>query len=245
VTGLYGAAYRVLLSLALVPTIYNDAITRAMSHLAATDPDRMRALYRRAFRHLVMAALPIAVGGAILARHLVTDVFGASYAGASTSLAILLCSLVLVFPGYVNVTAAYALGLEKRLAVTLPFVVAANAGANLWAIPAFGITGAAATTLGTEVLFIALLMARLHGSGLTNGLAFRLVKPAVAAAVMGGVVWPLRNLSLVVPIVVGAVIYVGVLFALRAFEPEDRDLVRAVLSRGPDRLGETPEPLKR
>jgi O-antigen/teichoic acid export membrane protein len=151
VTGLYGAAYRVLLSLSLVPTIYNDAITRAMSHLAATDPDRMRELYRRAVGHLVMAALPLAVGGAILARPLLVFVFGRPYAGASTSLAILMCTLVMVFPGYVNVTAAYALGLEKRLAVILPFVVAVNAGTNLWAIPAFGIRGAAATTLARAI----------------------------------------------------------------------------------------------
>jgi PST family polysaccharide transporter len=222
----------VLLSLALIPTIYTDAITRAMSHLAATDPDRMRALYRRAFGHLVMAGLPLAVGGAILSRHLVTFVFGGSYAGASTALAILLCSIVMVFPGYVNVTAAYALGLERRLAAILPFVVAANAGVNLWAIPAFGIKGAAATTLGTEVLFIALLMARLRRSGLVSGLVRRVVKPALAAGLMGGAVWPLRNVTLAVPVLVGAAVYVGGLLVSGAFGHEDRDMLRAVMSRG-------------
>jgi O-antigen/teichoic acid export membrane protein len=242
VTGLYGAAYRVLLSLSLVPTIYNDAITRAMSHLASTDPERMRALYRRAFAHLVMAALPLSVGGAILAHHLLVFVFGAQYGSASTALSILVCSLVMVFPGYVNVTAAYALGLEKRLAVILPFVVAANAGANLWAIPAFGIKGAAATTLGTEVLFIVLLMARLRRSGLIDGLLPRVVKPAIAAAVMAGVVWPLRNVTLAVPLVAGAIVYTGALVALRAFGREDRDLLRALLSRGPVSTGDVMEP---
>jgi O-antigen/teichoic acid export membrane protein len=160
-------------------------------------------------------------------------VFGRPYAGASTSLAILMCTLVMVFPGYVNVTAAYALGLEKRLAVILPFVVAVNAGTNLWAIPAFGIRGAAATTLGTEVLFIVLLMARLRRSGLVSGLLARVVKPAIAAAAMGGVVWSLRNVRLAVPILAGGVVYAGVLFALRAFGPQDRDLLRAVVTRGP------------
>ncbi|MDQ3991851.1 MAG: flippase, partial [Actinomycetota bacterium] len=156
-TGLYGAAYRLLLSLSLVPTIYNESITRSLAYLAATDRARMSALYGRSIVHLLMLALPVAVGGALVSGPLMATVFGGQYAGAGTALAILLASLVLVFPGYVNTTAAYALGLERRVAVVLPFVVLINAGANLVLIPAIGIEGAALATLGSEVLFIGAL----------------------------------------------------------------------------------------
>jgi O-antigen/teichoic acid export membrane protein len=230
-TGLYGAAYRVLLALMLVPTIYNDAVMRSMAHLGANAPDRLRAVYTRAVGHLVLIAMPIAAGGAILSRRLLVDVFGRAYAGASTALALLLITLVMAYPGYVNVTAVYALGLERRLAITLPFVVAFNAGVNLWAIPAFGIKGAAATMLATEALFIVLMTIRLRRSGLSLGRVGWLVKPVVATALMAAVVWPLRNVPVIVPVVAGAVVYLGAIVALRTFGPEDRELWRAVIGR--------------
>jgi O-antigen/teichoic acid export membrane protein len=204
-----------------------------MFHLAVAAPERMRDLFRRSVAHLVMAALPVAVGGAILARHLMVFVFGAPYATAGTALAILLLVPLLQFPGYVTVTALYACGLERRLALILPMVLVGNVGVNVWAIQAFGIEGAAGTTLGTDVLTIVLMIASLRGFTDVSALLAPLGKPLVATAAMAAAVWPIRDAPLLVPISVGALVYVGVLFATRVFGPEDRQLLRAIATRAP------------
>ena len=229
--GLYGAAYRILIALSIIPAVYTQAVTRSMTHLAVVDRDRMSDLYSRTVGHLVTFGFPLAAGGAILSRPLITLMFGDRYAGAGTALAILLATLVLVFPGYVNVTAAYALGLERTLAAVMVVVVAANAGANLVAIPALGIKGAALATLGAECLFLILIGPRLLSAGLRPRLLSAIAKATLATVAMAVVVWPLRDLPLAVPVVTGAVIYAGLLVALRAFSPEDRVILSGFVGR--------------
>jgi O-antigen/teichoic acid export membrane protein len=239
-TGLYGIAYRILLALALFPTVYTESLTRSLSYLAAHDRPKMETVYSRAVTHLVIMALPLAAGGAILSRQLIVAMFGLSYADAAPALAILLVTLLMVFPGYVNVMTAYALGLEGWLARILPIVAGANAVANLGLIPAFGLKGAAAATLGAEVLFIAMATTRLAREGLRPGPFAPLAKACGAAAVMAAVVWPLRNVEVAVPVICGGIAYVGTLILTRAFDRSDRDLLRDLIKRP----GAPPEPIE-
>jgi O-antigen/teichoic acid export membrane protein len=232
--GVYGAAYRILLALTVVATVYSDSVTRSISYLAAHDRPRLLAVHARVFVHLSMAALPLVAGGVILSEPLLRTFFGPEYGGGAAALAILVCALAISFPGYANVATAYALGLERRLAVILPAVVVVNAAANAILIPNFGIKGAAAATLGSELLFMVLVMVRLHGSGLRLPPLWRIGKAATSAGVMAGAVWPLRHIVLAVPILVGALVYVGMLLLLRAFDREDVDLVRSLVRSGPE-----------
>ncbi|MFN2543801.1 MAG: flippase [Actinomycetota bacterium] len=232
-TGLYGIAYRMLLALSVFPTVYTESIARSMSSLATEDRRAMERVYARAVTHLLLLALPLAVGGAMLSRQLIVAVFGGSYADAAPALAILVVTLVMVFPGYVNVTAAYALGLERWLARVLPVVVGANAAANLVVIPLFGMKGAAGATLGAELLFIALAAARLARAGLRLGSPAALVKAAIATCLMAATVWPLRNAEVVIPILAGGAVYVLALLLLRTFDPKDRELFSGLVRRGP------------
>jgi O-antigen/teichoic acid export membrane protein len=231
-TGLYGAAYRVLLAFTLIPAVYTDATARSISHLARADRPRMEILFRRAVAHLLILAIPIAVAGVILAGPILTFLYGPSFSGAATALALLMPSVLASFPGWLGVSVAYALGLERRLVLLTGAVVLANALANLALIPAWGIRGAAASTLGGDILILAGMAVVFRRGGLRWPSAATLAKPAAAGAIMLGVMIPLRTLPLVIPLAVGVTAYVAVLFLLRAFEAEDRELLRALVSRG-------------
>jgi O-antigen/teichoic acid export membrane protein len=227
-TGRYGAAYRILLALAVVPSIYVEALARSVSHMAAHDRPRLAAAFPRMVGHLLTAALPLAAGGALLAGPILRFVYGPAYAGAETALVLLAASVVFAFPGWAFVQAANSLGLERRVAASLVIVVAGNAVANLFLIPAFGLDGAAAATLGAEALFLALVGMELRRAGLPLG-ARRAVKPLAATAVVAAVVLLLRSQPLVLAVAAGAVTYVLALLAFRTVDPEDRDLLRGVL----------------
>lgn len=231
-TGLYGAAYRILLALTFVPTVYAEAIVRSVAHLAVTDRAGMARVHSRAVAHLTMASLPVAVGGILLAGPLLRFVYGAPYADADTALALLLAGLLVVFPSWVSVTTAYAVRLERAVVSAQALAVVVNAGVNLAVIPRWGIEGAAATTLGTEALFLLVLSGLLRRAGVRSAARVALPKPAVATALMAAVVLPLRGLPLAAPVAAGAVVYAAALLLLRPFTPDDRQLLRALAARG-------------
>lgn len=230
-TGLYGAAYRLLLALGIAPVVYTEAANRSIAYFARHDRPRLARMVRRIMRHLLVLALPLAAGGVVLSGELLETLYGGGYADAAGALSILLAALVFVFPGYLMVSACYALALERRVAFTLALAVAANATANLVVIPRFGIEGAAAATLGAEALVFALHASFLRRAGVSLQLGRALAKPAVATALMVAVVWPLRTLPTAVPLGAGAAVYVACLLALRAFDAEDRTALKAVFAR--------------
>ena len=230
-TGLYGAAYRVLLGLTVVPAIYVDATTRMISRLAATDRERMTEVYARSVAHLSMFGIALGAGGAILAGPIIDLLYDESYLRASGALSILLASAIFAVPVWVTAMTCYALNLQNRVAIIWAIALAGNALVNLYAIPAFGIEGAATATLGAEALAMVLMTMLLRRANVRASVFRTFGKPIVAGAVMSAAVWPLRDFALPVPIVVGAIVFVGCLVLLRAFGPEDRRLLLAVVGR--------------
>jgi O-antigen/teichoic acid export membrane protein len=231
-TAMYGAAYRVLIALGIIPIIYADALTRAISSLAARDRVAMASVYRRAVGHLVALAVPVAVGGGLLAEPLLRAAFGEAYAGAAPALTVLLASVVLAFPGWVAVTTAYAVGRERRVALILAIAVAGNAIANVFMIPRFGIAGAAGATFAAEAVILVLVLRLLAREGVSTGFGAVLARPAMAAAAMAAAVLPLRHAPLFVPLAVGAAVYVAGLWALRVFDRQDREVLAGFLRAG-------------
>jgi O-antigen/teichoic acid export membrane protein len=219
--GLYGAAYRLLVVLMIVPYTYNDAVLRSVSHLATRDKAQLQALFSRTFSHLVFLALPIGVGGAVLSESIMRTLFGQPFAEAGTAAALLLVGLVFAYPNAVQVNTALTLGRERLIAVLYGAVVLGNAIGNIVAIPALGLEGAALVMLLSQVFLVAGSTAILRSAGVRFVGYRRLGKGALATGAMLLAVLPLRELPLPVPVVAGTVIYLAALLALRTFDEED------------------------
>jgi len=237
-TGLYGAAYRILIALQVIPLVVTQALTRSVTGLATTDRDRMARLHSTGVRYLTIAAAPLAFGGALVAGPLLRLVYGGRYVGADTALSLLLLSLVPVFAGWMAITTAYAIGRERAVAAAAAVLLVANGIGNVLLVPVSGIEAAAAVTLGTDLVFWLVITALLARDGVPPRLGPTLVRPLVAGVVMGASVAPLRHLPLVIPVVVGAVVYAGLLVLLRAVRRDDLRRVRGLVGR---KVGD-PEP---
>jgi O-antigen/teichoic acid export membrane protein len=219
--GLYGAAYRLLVVLMVVPYTYNDAALRSVSHLAKQDRGQLQELFSRTFSHLVFLALPIGVGGAVLSESIMRTLFGPPFAEAGTAAALLLVGLVFAYPNAVQVNTALTLGRERLIAMLYGGVVLSNAIGNIVAIPALGIDGAALVMLCSQVLLVAGSTAILRSAGVRFVGYRRLGKAALATGAMLLAVVPLRDLPLPAPILAGAAIYIAALLALRTLDEED------------------------
>jgi O-antigen/teichoic acid export membrane protein len=225
--GLYGAAYRILLALYFIPTVYGTAVLRSMSRLATTDRRTLSWLYSRVVCHLTVAALPLALFGLVGSRALLELLFGQAYGDADTALALLLASLVFTFPAWIASTTAYAVGAERRIAAIVAASLVFNVGANLVAIPQWGIEGAAGVNLATEALTLVLLLVLLRRESVKLDWIAAVIKPVVAIAPAAVLVVALAGVPLAIRLVIGAVVYVGALLLLRTFDAHDYDFLRA------------------
>jgi O-antigen/teichoic acid export membrane protein len=231
-TGLYGAAYRILLALYLIPTVYSTAFTRSLSQLASTNREAFAWLYSRGVCHLTVVALPVALYGLVGSQALLELLYGEPYADADTALALLLLSVVFTFPAWLASTAAYAAGAERGVVAVVAASFTFNVTANLVAIPAWGIDGAAAVNAATEAMTFALLLVLLRRANVPLNWRASLGKPLIAVAPAAVLVLAPVTVPLSVRLVIGFGAYVLTLLLLRTFDAYDVQFVRA-LAGGP------------
>jgi serine O-acetyltransferase len=249
VVGWYGASTNLFSALLFIPTILSTALLPALAHAHQHDPAELRLLMRRCFTLITALSVPLAVGTALLAPNIVHLIYGGAYAPSGTILVVLGLTLV---PTYVNILAGTFLVSTDRQVLWTRVMVGAclvNPLINVVAINYFqartgnGGLGAAVALLATEALMACaglwLVPRDLLGASTRRSLG----RSAVAAVVMGVVVWPLRGHFVLVPLIVGGCIYAALALALGAYPREDLGLLMPLVAKVTRRLGLGGRPL--
>ena len=231
-TGWYTTAYKFIDGLLLIPSLFTLAAFPLLSRWGAGDAEALRRASRRALKALLIVALPVSAGVALIADQLVLLLFGDAFAPSILALRL----LIWFFPfSAVNGFLQYVLiALDQQRFLTRAFVwaTAFNLAANAIAIPLFGLYGAAFVTVLSELALLAPFVwaTQQHVGGL--GLAGLAARPALAAAAMMAALWPLHAWPLWALAPLGAILYVAVLLVSRALDSEDWALVHSLLGRG-------------
>lgn len=228
-TGLYGAAYRLLLVLMIVPLVYADAVTRLLADLAAADRAALGVAYRRVLRHMIMLGVPVAVGGALVAEPLVVLIFGEDFRAAAPAAALLLLGLAFAYANSLATATALAAGRERAVALIYGSAVALNAVLNVILIPSLGIEGAAVAMLAAQVWLVGWMVAACARAGLAPPPVGEVARVVVAAALMAAVVAGTRELFVPAAIAAGVIVYAAALLLVRALPDEDRRALGALL----------------
>lgn len=229
VTGHYNAAYNLIFSLVTLSNVLNTALYPSLSRQAAIDPESLPRVYERVLRYLMLVALPIAVGGFILAHPLVGLLFGPDYGPAATLLSILIWVLPLMFLseflGYVVVIA----GRETLVARAIIVSSSVNIVANLLLIPRYGALAAAAVTVATEVVLAAQYLWLLRDV-LGRMRWGDLLRSTGAVALMALLVYLARDLPVLLTVGLGGLLYGALLWAMRVVGPDEADFIRGLLA---------------
>lgn len=228
-TGHYNAAYNLIFALVTLSNVLNTALYPSLSRQATTAPETLPQIYERMLRYLMLVALPIAVGGYLLAGPIVALLFGPAYAPAAPLLAVLIWAVPLMFLseflGYVVVIA----GREVKVARAIMISSSINIVANLALIPFYGVAAAAIITVVTEVVLVSQYLWLLRD--MLGQMQWReLVRTVAAVGVMGLLVYVGREWPVVVTISLGALVYSGLLLALRVVGREEAIFVRGLLA---------------
>jgi O-antigen/teichoic acid export membrane protein len=220
----YSAGYRPVTVALQLPLTYFQGLFPALSQEFARDRAAFERLVQRSMRLCAVFALPLGVGGTMLAEPLVTALFGAGFRESAAPMSVLVWSAALVIlRGSLRhgLNAAGQQHLDLRCAFTSTMV---NVGLNLALIPRYGMIGAATATVLADFVWFARAWGYFHRRVLPVNPLKAMMHPALAAAGMGiflhygqAVHWIPRGL-------LATAVYFGLLWAMG--EPEVRSWAR-------------------
>ena len=210
--GKYAAAYVLISFCANLTIAYAHTVLPA---LAGDGPPTAEtsATFASALVTACLVTMPVAIGGALIAPLIVDLVFGAPYAEAATALRLLLLAVPIGALREVAVAALIARHQEQPLLRVNIVAVVVNVSLILALVPAYGLAGAAAATVLSEVvrLFVALVAA---GAVIpTRWPMSRLARCLAAGAGMGAAIVLLDVERSLLAVAVGAAVYPALLVA--------------------------------
>ena len=228
--GYYGAAYRYIRGLDIIPSYFTMAIFPLISRFAESQRDTLVRAYILSVKVLVMVALPIAVGTTFIARELILILAGPDYLPQSM---IALQLLIWYMPiGFINSVTHYVLiAINQQSFLTRAFLFGAsfNILSNLILIPRYGYVAAAVVTVLSEVALLLPFYYCVRKNLTTLPWLDVFWRPGAAAALMAAVMWLLRGKTILLTIPASAIVYLTALAALGTFRQPDVALVMELL----------------
>jgi O-antigen/teichoic acid export membrane protein len=111
---------------------------------------------------------------------------------------------------------------QEKIAAKLAFYsTLLNILVNLCLIPFFHERGVAISSLICVAINFILFRAQLKKYMKTETNVMLYIKIGMAALIMGGVVYQLRNMNIIIPVVTGAVVYSGLIIALKIVKNDE------------------------
>jgi O-antigen/teichoic acid export membrane protein len=154
--GLYGAAYKVLDVITIIPMIFMGMVTpvlaaswSAKSESGAASEEFTRRL-GRAFDAMAIMAIPLGAGTWFVGERVMRLVAGPEFSGAGQTLAILMLGATAVFFGALFGHAVVAVGLQRPMIWAYALTAAVSLALYLTFIPVFGGIAAAWVTVLSE-----------------------------------------------------------------------------------------------
>jgi O-antigen/teichoic acid export membrane protein len=241
VVGWYNVAYSLVFSIVFLFRGFKEAIVPSLTRAFETDHEVVRFWFYRSVRVILMFSTPIAFGGAILAFPLIRFLYSEEFLPSAIALQILIWDVpFLMFSAFCG-NISIIIREERSAAKIYTINTTANVLLNLYAIPRYGLVGAAIVTVATDVIgaiqFYLLLSRKLDLPSLRRiG-----IKVLIASGGMGLIVWWMRSKHVLFVILLGAVAYLITSLVLRVFDEEEREFARKAFKRlkllsPPDRL---------
>jgi len=229
VVGWYSAAYRLVFALTFFFAGFKEAILPSLSRTYVEDPAQVERWYRGSTKFMLLVSLPMAVGGMIVAQPLIEFLYTSEFLPSGLALQILIWDVpLLMFTSFCgNMTTI--VGEERAAARIYTINAIANVLLNLYAIPRFGLVGAALVTVTTDLIgalqFHFLLRRKLKMPDMRS----IVVRIAIASGLMGAAIALLGEGNMFALIGLGVALYAALILALRVVSDDERALIMRML----------------
>ncbi|MCW2614755.1 MAG: Succinoglycan biosynthesis transport protein [Frankiales bacterium] len=212
--GLYQAGTNLVLTLNVLARTVNNALYPRLSRAWPQAGPDFRRLRDASLRLLAAMGVPLLVGAVMVAPRLMHAVYGDRFDAAVTCFSVLALVIPVRMLGHTLGTALTAADAQSSRTAAVAITTVANLGMNAVAIPLWSYTGAAFTTLVSEVGLLVgygLLLRRRAGA---SALLPALVLPAAACVPMAAVAASTGRWPFVATVAAAAATYAVALVAL-------------------------------
>lgn len=230
-TGLYAAAYKFIDFLAFAPAVVSSALFPFFSsQIKAGNVEAAKHAVENYTRYMFALGIPLALGGAVLAKRLIILFGGTGYIDGYKALQILIFASGILF--CYSAVNSLMINQLTRIAVKITFAnIFINVIGNLILIPSLGIRAAAIMTVVSELTQAVLYFYFVR----TRIIAFKFPKsvwkPVVAALLMVAALWQIRDRNLLITIPLGALIYAILILLLKYFHEGDWAAIKRLSER--------------
>jgi O-antigen/teichoic acid export membrane protein len=211
--GLYAAAYTLVSFFLNLGAAYSMTLLPVLTRLR-NDASATKALYDGSMAQVLAGAVPVAVGGFLVADQVVAMVFGAGYTASADPLRILIWTIPVALIRNVSQGALIAYGRQDQLLTTVAWAAGVNVLLNLLFIPRWGMSGAAVATLITEVVRSTLAARYVSRHGLPMASPWRFRRVLLAGAAMAAIIWWVGDRPVLVTVAIGGASYLAALTAV-------------------------------
>ena len=218
--GRYTAAYKIILVTYALGGAFPQMVFPALARAFHEGEAQARQVFGFALRITLLAAFPIAAGGALLADDMLRWIYAPDYAPAGPAFRVLLATLFFMLAGNLYGSTVLACDRQRRYLVVVTVGAVLNTALNLILIRRYGMLGAAGATLATEVVVFCAMHASLPAGfgGLLSAAAWR---PALATAGMCALIVALRPVSAALAMAAAVPTYLLLAALLGALRRED------------------------
>lgn len=215
--GLYGAAYKVIDVITVIPMMFMGIVLPILVDAwKRSDLETFRRRMQKAFDFSALVALPLAGGAFVLGRKIMMFVAGNEFRASGDLLTILIVAALALFFSSLYGHTIVAIGKQRQAIWTYGLNAALAFIAYLIFIPRFGAQGAAWITVSSEILITILLCALVYRFTKFMPTLAIITKGTFATILMMLILFALPSWHVLVLVPIGAILYLGFLIILRA-----------------------------
>ncbi|MCP4167136.1 MAG: flippase [Chloroflexi bacterium] len=226
--GIYDAAYQLIRVLMTLVLSFTDAIYPALSRLYKNAQERFSLATSKALQYGLILLLPVAVGATALAPEIIALFYRRPAYALSADVLAVLSWVLLAYFVQILLSRTLTAGDAPRAAFR---IIAGMVGVGVLVLTGLTVAfGAVGTAWGMLVVYLfgAILSWRASRDFELTFEIRCLARPAMAAAMMGTVLYFLPEVHVLISMVTGAGIYGVLAVGLRVFDQGDMQVLRAL-----------------
>ncbi len=224
--GLYGAAYKVIDVLTMIPFVFSGIILPILTSSWINDQKEFNQLMQKSADLMIILAIPLVVGAQFIGTGIMRTVAGYEFIESGVILQILIIACAFIFFGTLFSHAIIAINKQKTMIMAYIFVSVTSVIGYVIFIPKFSYIGAAWMTVYSETviaIFSFYYVKKYTNFSLNLNVLFKTI---VATIVMGVFLYVTKSycstkIGLIIIFMLASIIYIAFMFLLKGITKED------------------------
>ncbi len=228
-TGIYGAVEVIVMTFLIISNSFVLATFPIISRENRISKEKTFPIYKSVFKFLIALGLPIALGGMLLNKEIVSLIYGTEFSESKEVLKILIWLAPIIFLTNFTGSCMIAIEKQKQLAIICGFNFVLNITLNLILIPYYGYMGAAIASLATEGVNLIIQYRVLKYYWEAPILDNSLLKIFFSLGLLGIFIHWLQGLNLFLILSGAVVVYILGLFTTRFYSQRELSVIKTLL----------------